>query len=87
MVKNELSNLYILPDLLYYMHILFYCSTEDSLHTKPSDDTRHVTITVTDTSEDDVSASSGGKQIHPDPDGARSPSEEQGSWPLKRSHR
>jgi hypothetical protein len=69
--------------------IVLFChsSTEDSLHTKLSDDIRHVTITVTDTSEDDESASSCGKLIHPDPERNGSPSEEQGNWPLKRSHR
>ncbi|XP_045160849.2 uncharacterized protein LOC123525765 isoform X4 [Mercenaria mercenaria] len=63
-----------------------YESTEDSLQTKTPDDIRHVTITVTDTSEDEDSPSSGDKQIHPDPDRPRSPPEDQGNWPLKRSH-
>ncbi|XP_053394452.1 uncharacterized protein LOC123525765 isoform X2 [Mercenaria mercenaria] len=63
-----------------------YQSTEDSLQTKTPDDIRHVTITVTDTSEDEDSPSSGDKQIHPDPDRPRSPPEDQGNWPLKRSH-
>ncbi|XP_053394456.1 uncharacterized protein LOC123525765 isoform X3 [Mercenaria mercenaria] len=65
---------------------VIYISTEDSLQTKTPDDIRHVTITVTDTSEDEDSPSSGDKQIHPDPDRPRSPPEDQGNWPLKRSH-
>ncbi|XP_053394459.1 uncharacterized protein LOC123525765 isoform X6 [Mercenaria mercenaria] len=91
--KGSMVETLIIEDIPYYTerHVCTNTinnnkNTEDSLQTKTPDDIRHVTITVTDTSEDEDSPSSGDKQIHPDPDRPRSPPEDQGNWPLKRSH-
>ena len=62
-------------------------STDNGSRPKSSEDTsRHVTITVTDTSEEHDPLS-GDKQIHPTPGSPTSQTSEEGQWPLKRSQR
>ncbi|XP_052274157.1 uncharacterized protein LOC127874082 isoform X2 [Dreissena polymorpha] len=60
-------------------------SPENCIKAKSQSDCRHVTIVITDTSEDQHSSTSGDSPFHPVEERPGSPSGTEGSWPLKRS--